>query len=448
MPSSYLTSRQKEELNSSILEYLASSNLTSAHDSLAKELNRQDATFEQDLKRYDGLLEKKWTSVVRLQRKIMDLEAKVSSLQAELDNMPASKSKVTDTSTWLPRTAKFTLLGHRQAVTCIAFHSIFTVLASGSEDMTIKIWDWELGELEQTLKGHTKSVLCVDFSSSPEKSMLASCSADLTIKLWSVDDEYKNTHTLKGHDHTVSCVRFFPDGRRLISASRDKTMRVWSTDTGYCLRTITGHADWIRCVDIALDASMIISAGSDHTARVTDPSTGDCKLEIAAHEHVIECCAVAPGASSPYIANLAQAKPAAHSPTEFQYFATGGRDRLIKLWDSNGNLIHTFEGHENWVRAIVFHPGGKFLLSTGDDRSIRCWDLSDRGRCVRILENAHEDFVSTLKWAPSIVRKPLSQTNGTGQNNNGSIRSPFDNASIRCVVATASAHLDVKVWMS
>jgi platelet-activating factor acetylhydrolase IB subunit alpha len=66
---------------------------------------------------------------------------------------------------WIPRSpARHSLSSHRMPVTGLAFHPTFSILASCSEDATIKIWDWETGEFEQTVKGHTKSVHDVDFS--------------------------------------------------------------------------------------------------------------------------------------------------------------------------------------------------------------------------------------------------------------------------------------------
>jgi platelet-activating factor acetylhydrolase IB subunit alpha len=96
----------------------------------------------------------------------MDLEARLHALQTELDSAPSSmRQKSLDPATWLPRSpARHNLSGHRMPVTGLAFHPTFTVVASSSEDTTIKIWDWETGEFEQTIKGHTKSVHDVDFS--------------------------------------------------------------------------------------------------------------------------------------------------------------------------------------------------------------------------------------------------------------------------------------------
>src|SRR5690554_5247747 len=113
----------------------------------------------------------------------MELESRVISLQAELDSTtPTSLTrKNVDPTSWLPRNpARHNLTGHRNPVTSVAFHPVFSVIASGSEDATIKIWDWELGDLERTIKGHTKAVLDVDFGGPKTGVLLASCSSDLT----------------------------------------------------------------------------------------------------------------------------------------------------------------------------------------------------------------------------------------------------------------------------
>src|SRR5690606_813138 len=156
----------------------------------------------------------------------MELEAKNSSLQAELDSAtPTSMRKNADPTSWLPRApARHDLSGHQNPVTSVAFHPTFSVLASGSEACTSKLWDWEDGEFKQTIKGHTKAVLDVDFGGPPGGILLASCSSDLTIKLWDPGNDYKNIRTLTGRDHSISAVRFIPSeagGQHMVSASRD-----------------------------------------------------------------------------------------------------------------------------------------------------------------------------------------------------------------------------------
>ena len=81
----------------------------------------------------------------------------MTAMQEELSNAPVRK--VTSSGDWIPRPPeRWTLTGHRNPITRVAFHPVFTILASASEDTTIRIYDYETGEYERTLKGHTKAV--------------------------------------------------------------------------------------------------------------------------------------------------------------------------------------------------------------------------------------------------------------------------------------------------
>ena len=341
---------------------------------------------------------------------------------------------------------------HRLPVTCVAFHPIFSSLASGAEDSTIKIWDWELGELERTVKGHTKAVLDVDYGGPRGGTLLASCSSDLTIKLWDPSDDYKNIRTLPGHDHSVSAVRFVPSGAAgspasgnlLVSASRDKTLRMWDVSTGYCVKTIRGHADWVRDVSPSFDGRWLLSAGNDQTARLWDATTGDVKATFLGHEHVIECCVFAPPTTYEHLATLAGLKKAPFPSSSGEFLATGSRDKSIKIWDSRGTLIKTLIGHDNWVRGLVFHPGGKYLLSVSDDKTIRCWDLTQECKCVKTVDDTHGHFVSCIRWAPSIAK-----TQATNGEVNGAAKKDDPGGmteTIRCVIASGSVDLNVRIF--
>lgn len=391
----------------------------------------------------------------------MELETRCANLQKELDSITPTSllRRNQDPNTWLPRSpARHVLQSHRLPVTCVAFHPIFSSLASGSEDTTIKIWDWELGELERTVKGHTKAVLDVDYGGPRGGTLLASCSSDLTVKLWDPSDEYKNIRTLPGHDHSVSAVRFIPSGAAgamssgnlLVSVSRDRTLRIWDSTTGYCVKTIRGHADWVRSVAPAFDGRWLLSAGNDQTARLWDANTGETKSTLVGHEHVIECCCFAPPESYPHLATMAGLKKPPPSSSSAEFVATGSRDKSIRLWDARGTLIKTLIGHDNWVRGLVFHPSGRYLLSVSDDKTIRCWDLTQEAKCVKTLDDSHGHFVSCIRWAPSVY-KDAASVNGVVTN--GTVVGKTDDAAhprptIRCVIATGSVDLNVRIFAS
>ncbi|KAL5612404.1 hypothetical protein BROUX41_000069 [Berkeleyomyces rouxiae] len=445
-----LTNRQAEELHKSIIAYVAASSLPNATAALREDLNLSEEAFDAETaKKYETLLEKKWTSVVRLQKKIMELETRCASLQSELDNVsPAFMPKRSqDPSSWLPRSpSRHSLESHRDTVNSVAFHPVFSSLASASEDCTIKIWDWEFGELERTIKAHTQAVRDVDFGGPRGNILLASCSTDLTIKLWDPSDDYKNTRTLKGHDHSISTVRFIPGGNLLVSASGDQTLRIWDTSTGYCLKTLQGHAGWVRDVCPAIDGRFLLSTGNDRTVRLWDVSTPNPKntLTLTGHENVISCCALAPPSSYQYLATWAGLKTPPPASSTAEFMASGSRDKTIKLWDSRGTCLGTLVGHDNWISAIVFHPGGKYLLSVSDDKTLRCWDLSQEGKCVKVLNDTHQQFITSLRWAsaPAPAELPNGSTEGGAKPDGANGSSP----QIRCVIATASMDTTVRIF--
>lgn len=114
-----------------------------------------------------------WLCLSPLVLQIMDLESRNAQLLEEVSHARANPSSVDGSGSsarsspdWIPRApAKHTLTGHRAPITSVCFHPVFAALVTASEDSTLKIWDWESGEYEQTLKGHTKAVTDCDYDS-------------------------------------------------------------------------------------------------------------------------------------------------------------------------------------------------------------------------------------------------------------------------------------------
>ena len=112
----------------------------------------------------EGMLSTSLRLLWCLNKGIMDLENRNASLQEEISLSPAKRAALqTD---WVPRApAAYTLTGHRDQVLRVASHPSYNIIASASDDSTVKIWDWGTGEFERSLKGHTRSVNDVDFDS-------------------------------------------------------------------------------------------------------------------------------------------------------------------------------------------------------------------------------------------------------------------------------------------
>ncbi|KAJ1918781.1 Lissencephaly-1 [Mycoemilia scoparia] len=386
-----LPDRQKKDLEKGILDFLHNNGYTESYDIFKKESQHDD--FNPDPKdRYHHILAKKWNSISRLQKKILELEQKNLQLKKELESAPVRKT--TSTTDWLPRPPeKYTLGQHRSAITHVRFHPEYSVIATASDDMTIKIWDPETGEFERTLKGHTKTVHDIAFS--PNGKILVSCSADLTLRLWDIENEYQCSKTMYGHDHCVSSLAFLgPD--KIISGSRDETIKIWELRTGYCVQTLQGFPSWVRYVRPDSTLTELIVASGDRVV-LREINSKENRLDIHAHENMVECAIYAPIKSTPFLLKLAgiDQKP---DKEKSQFFLSASRDKTIKLWDRySGQLVYTFKGHDNWVRELVVHPSGKYLISASDDKTMRIWDLST-GRCIKKIEAATH-FVTCIDFS-------------------------------------------------
>jgi platelet-activating factor acetylhydrolase IB subunit alpha len=149
-----LTEKQRADLDAAVLDYLSSRGEEFAEAAAAFAAASQAIATAGSA----GMLEKKWTSVVRLQRKVMDLEAALAAAAAETA-AGGSRPARDKTSRLLPRAPVAAVLaGHRSPITALAMHPVYALVASASEDATVKVWDLETQQLERTLKGHTNAV--------------------------------------------------------------------------------------------------------------------------------------------------------------------------------------------------------------------------------------------------------------------------------------------------
>ncbi|EUC54986.1 WD40-repeat protein (notchless protein), related protein, partial [Rhizoctonia solani AG-3 Rhs1AP] len=161
----------------------------------------------------------------------------------------------------------YSLTGHNHEVRSIAFSPNGQLLASGSADGSLMIWDAGTGEgLFDALTGHFGSVSSIAFS--PDGTQVASGSSDETIRLWSSLTGAPIGNPFEGHTHSVSSVAFSPSGGQLVSASDDKTMRVWDVASGELIAAFEGHTDIVLSVAFSPDGTQIASGSADKTIRL------------------------------------------------------------------------------------------------------------------------------------------------------------------------------------
>jgi WD40 repeat protein len=179
------------------------------------------------------------------------------------------------------------LEGHISPVNSVVFSPDGTLIASGSWDNTVRIWDTQTGGQLAMLEDHTSAVWSVVFS--PDGTRIALGSEDKTVRIW-------DTHTgrqlalLEDHAEAVRSVVFSPDGTRIASGSYDNTVRIWDTQTGGQLALLEGHTDIVWSVVFYLDGTRIASGSRDKTARIWDTQTGG-QLANLQHQHEVRSIA-------------------------------------------------------------------------------------------------------------------------------------------------------------
>ncbi|WP_143437377.1 serine/threonine-protein kinase, partial [Hydrocoleum sp. CS-953] len=180
-----------------------------------------------------------------------------------------------------------TLIGHQKWVCSVAFSKDDKIVASGSEDETIKLWEVDSGREILTMRGHSGYVNSVAFS--PDGKILASGSDDKTIRLWEI-----NTGKLLcilgdwgrgeyfGHSGGVTAIAFHPDGKTLASASKDKNVKIWrlgddiyDANFGKVMMTLSGHSRPVRAIAFSPDGKTLASSSEDNTIKIWDLSLGN-----------------------------------------------------------------------------------------------------------------------------------------------------------------------------
>ncbi|MBW4620613.1 MAG: pentapeptide repeat-containing protein [Cyanosarcina radialis HA8281-LM2] len=324
----------------------------------------------------------------------------------EVENILASASEDRTVKIWhLPSgRCQHTLSGHTDNIYTVAFSSDGSLLASASNDRTVKIWDAIDGTCLKTLEGHDGGVIGVGFS--PDGRLIASGGFDNTIKIWATETG-ECLATLTAHQFWVKPVRFSPDGKFLVSGSCDCTVRIWDTQTWECLRTLEGHAGWVWDAVWSADGRAIASCGEDHNVKIWNPQTGECLRTLRGHQSRIWAVAFSPDletALTPFDKLTATPSPSNVSPLlagegsggeSERIIASCSEDQTIKLWQvSTGQCIANIHGYTNWVKAVAFSPDGQKIASGHKDRTLRIWDVNT-GRCTRELREHAGGIIAT-----------------------------------------------------
>jgi len=226
------------------------------------------------------------------------------------------------------------------------------LLASSSDDRTIKLWDLKQGECLQTLWGHQGCVQSLAVS--PDGRRLASGSHDHTMKLW----DWRSgecLQTFEGHRHRVKTVAFSPQGNLLASGSDDRAVKLWDVATGVCLQTLEGHQDWVLSVVFSPNGLWLASASGDRTVKLWDVQTGACLQTLTGHDQRVRSVVFSPDGTR---------------------LASSSDDHTVKVWTvETGTCLQTLTGHQGTVWCVAFSLDGQRLVSGSEDETLQLWQV-------------------------------------------------------------------------
>ena len=357
------------------------------------------------------------------------------------------KNSIFQIQLWDTATGKLshTLTGHTRWIKSIAFSADSKMLVSGDEHETIRLWDTATGKLKATLNWR-RGTATYALAFSPSGRFIASGHRD-GVKLWDntvkakpqTDDaigNYQHILEIDEHKDYVSKLAFSPDGRTLLTGSKDGTIQAWDTATGSHRFTCTGHFEGVRVLEFSLDGNTLTNLNQPFnppgivqrhqwntntgqllsTDFLTD-SQGSTPIAIssdgktvAAHSSGGKCSLWDLTTALPQVIDRFSLEGFPRDglnvkmafSVDGEMLATGGEDGLVHVWDliESKKIRHRFtvKGHKHNIRTLAFSPDGKMLASGGRGGMLCLWRAADGASLF--TSTAHKSLINAVAFSP------------------------------------------------
>ncbi|MEH2179034.1 nSTAND1 domain-containing NTPase [Nostoc sp.] len=280
------------------------------------------------------------------------------------------------------------------------------------------------------LAEHDGIVESVSFS--PDGKFIATASRDRTVKIWSLDGKKQLVELQENQGEGFNSVAFSPDGKLMATGSWDKTAKIWSRG-GKLLYTLEGHKAAVLEVAFSPDSQLLATASWDKTVKIWSRD-GKLLHTLKGHQDKVNSVTFSP---------------------DGKLIATVSWDKTMKLWNLDGKKLRTFTGHQDTIWSVSFSPDGKQIATASGDRTVKIWNLE--GKQLQTLRG-HQNGVNSVTFSPD--GKLIATASGDKTvklwNRNGQILETFyghtdaiNNVAFSpdgTSIATASNDKTAKIW--
>ena len=280
--------------------------------------------------------------------------------------------------------------GDKIQVRSVTFSPDSGRVAVGRDDGVAEVRDVATGNKLFSFKGHAGAVCSVGFS--PDGKFLVTSSRDRTAGIW--DASGRLIHRLEGHTGEVWCAACSPSARRIATGSDDCSVKVWDSGTGELLLTLSGFAVPVRSIAFSPDGARIATGTIGGNTTIWNATTGQRLFALIAKNDWIKGVAFSP---------------------DGEHVVTGGADDgTATVWDAaTGQFLFRLMGHKAPVTSVAFSPDGQRILTSSHDQSARLWDVATGREVFQI--RGHTGSVNTAAFSPDGTHLVTGGHDGTAK---------------------------------